>query len=104
MQLIQGDTLQSRWDKLSHADKTSICEQLHSIVTALRQIKQAPGETFIGKYLTITSSRLTEILKLRVPRSAVSARSRFPRLSASQSFQLQQAVQRLVFFLSLVTF
>jgi hypothetical protein len=48
MQLIRGPTLNERWDALSDSDKTAVCDHLRQIITSLRRLKQAPGDSFIG--------------------------------------------------------
>lgn len=48
MELIQGASLQGRWDSLSDPDKTLICDQLREIVSSLRQIEPDPTDPFIG--------------------------------------------------------
>jgi hypothetical protein len=60
MQLMDGVPAAERWDTLSDEDKTSVCEQLHGIVSALRQVKQAPDDPFIGMSLS-TGQDLMEI-------------------------------------------
>jgi hypothetical protein len=48
MQLVRGVPLKDRWEHLSTAEKTSVCEQLCEITTSLRQLKQEPSDQFIG--------------------------------------------------------
>ncbi|KAK2799671.1 hypothetical protein FQN51_006803 [Onygenales sp. PD_10] len=48
MELIQGETLHDRWDSLSGSDRSSICDELHEIISSLRQVGQDPTDPFIG--------------------------------------------------------
>lgn len=49
MELIDGVTLESRWESLPEMDRIDICEQLRKSVAALRQLKQDPRDQFVGK-------------------------------------------------------
>jgi hypothetical protein len=49
IELIRGDTLQSRWDHLNTSDKEVICSELCDILNTLRQLEQDPSDQFIGK-------------------------------------------------------
>lgn len=57
MELIHGRTLEQRWDQLSENDRMDLCSQLRSMVAALREVKQASGEEFIG---SITGGELLD--------------------------------------------
>ena len=59
MELIQGCTLEQRWDRLFERERFNICDQLRNMVAALREIKQGPGESHIG---SITSGPLEDIV------------------------------------------
>ncbi|ELR09972.1 hypothetical protein VC83_06374 [Pseudogymnoascus destructans] len=48
MQYVRGERLKDRWDSLSIADKTSVCDQIREITTSLRQVEQDPNDSFIG--------------------------------------------------------
>ncbi|OBT42937.1 hypothetical protein VE00_07301 [Pseudogymnoascus sp. WSF 3629] len=48
MEYIQGEMLKDRWDSLTDADKTLVCDHLRQIITSLRQVEQDPDDTFIG--------------------------------------------------------
>ncbi|KAK2753170.1 hypothetical protein FQN54_007996 [Arachnomyces sp. PD_36] len=48
MQLIQGETLSQQWERLTSTARSDICEQLRSIIEALRQLGQDPTDQFIG--------------------------------------------------------
>lgn len=48
MQLIQGSTLEQRWDRLCETERFNLCDQLRNMVAALREIKQGPGESYVG--------------------------------------------------------
>lgn len=50
MQLIHGVALRDRWDNLSVLEKTTICEQLNTIVTSLRQLRQELCHQFVGMF------------------------------------------------------
>jgi hypothetical protein len=49
MELVQGATLEERWDSLDRADRTGICQQLRALLSELRKLRHAPGEFFLGK-------------------------------------------------------
>ena len=49
MELIQGDTLEYRWDSLHENEKTGICAQLRRMTTAWRGLRQDSFPEFIGK-------------------------------------------------------
>ena len=50
MQLIRGQRLKDRWQSLTITEKTTICDELRGITTALRQVKQSPSDPFIGRH------------------------------------------------------
>lgn len=50
MELVNGVTLENRWDSLLTEERIKVCEQLQVILTALRQFEQDPGDQFIGEY------------------------------------------------------
>lgn len=50
MQLVDGDILHDRWDSLTTAEKSDICEQLRLIVARLRTVQQDPTDPFIGLF------------------------------------------------------
>ncbi|KAI1978196.1 hypothetical protein LOZ53_005640 [Ophidiomyces ophidiicola] len=66
MELIRGDTIQDRWDSLSKLDKASICDQLREIVSSLREVKQDPGDSFIG---SISHQHLRDYVFHYMPRT-----------------------------------
>ncbi|KAL1970916.1 hypothetical protein VTN77DRAFT_2750 [Rasamsonia byssochlamydoides] len=47
-QLVQGETLEKRWDSLTAEQKAAFREQLRSMVVLLRKLKQAQSDQFIG--------------------------------------------------------
>jgi hypothetical protein len=49
IELIRASTLDQRWDELSATERSSLCDQLHSMVAALHALKQSPRESCIGK-------------------------------------------------------
>jgi hypothetical protein len=53
MELVQGDTLHTRWPSLALQEKSDICEQLRGILTALRNVKQPLADQFIGVHLLL---------------------------------------------------
>ncbi|WPH03147.1 phosphotransferase family protein [Acrodontium crateriforme] len=48
MQLVQGDTLQARWQNLKEAGRRSVCTQLRCMVDSLRTLPQDDHEYYIG--------------------------------------------------------
>jgi hypothetical protein len=48
MELVDGMTLEKSWDTMIEGEKTSVCQQLHDMVHALRGVKQ--DSSFIGKF------------------------------------------------------
>jgi hypothetical protein len=51
MQLIQGHTLQERYETLNSKDKRSVCEDLRMFMGKLRSLRQKPQEQCIGEFL-----------------------------------------------------
>ncbi|KAF4946988.1 hypothetical protein FGADI_10753 [Fusarium gaditjirri] len=49
MQLVEGVTLEKRWDFLNREDKNGICEQLRAMVVDLRQVKRDSNDEFLGQ-------------------------------------------------------
>ncbi|CVL07615.1 uncharacterized protein FMAN_14494 [Fusarium mangiferae] len=49
MQLVEGVTLEKRWDSLSRQDKVGVCEQLRDMVDELRRVKREPEDEFLGQ-------------------------------------------------------
>ncbi|KAI7763754.1 hypothetical protein LZL87_011611 [Fusarium oxysporum] len=49
MQLVEGVTLEKRWEFLNKEDKTGICEQLRDMVIDLRQVKHDSNDEFLGQ-------------------------------------------------------
>ncbi|KAF5599858.1 phosphotransferase family [Fusarium pseudoanthophilum] len=49
MQLVEGLTLEERWDSLSREDKVGVCEQLRDMVIELRRVKRDPEDEFLGQ-------------------------------------------------------
>jgi hypothetical protein len=50
MELVEGRTLEDAEDTLTQTDHALIHRQLHHIVISLRSLRQAPGDSFIGKF------------------------------------------------------
>jgi hypothetical protein len=49
MELIRGSTLEQRWGELSPTERSSLCDQLRSMVAAPQALKQSPHESCVGK-------------------------------------------------------
>ncbi len=49
MELVQGVTLENRWESLSKQEKVKVCEQLRVILSALRKLRQDPKDQFLGE-------------------------------------------------------
>jgi hypothetical protein len=50
MELVDGMTLEKSWDTMTEGEKTSVGQQLHDMVDALRGLKQYSWPPFIGKF------------------------------------------------------
>jgi hypothetical protein len=50
MELVDGMTLEKSWDTMTEGEKTSVGQQLHDMVDALRGLKQDSWPPFIGKF------------------------------------------------------
>ncbi|KAG5745946.1 hypothetical protein H9Q72_011395 [Fusarium xylarioides] len=48
MELVEGVTLENRWDSLSREDKVGVGEQLRDMVSELRRVKRDPEDEFLG--------------------------------------------------------
>jgi len=48
MERIEGVTLDERWASLSAPQKAAIIKQLHSMVSSMRSLRQAPRDKYIG--------------------------------------------------------
>ncbi|KAF5025168.1 hypothetical protein F66182_2744 [Fusarium sp. NRRL 66182] len=48
MELIEGTTLEKRWDSLCQSERVSVCEQLRSMINKVRQLRQDPDDQFLG--------------------------------------------------------
>lgn len=46
MELVQGVTLEDRWDALDRTERTGICTQLASLLAVLRSLRHAPDDGF----------------------------------------------------------
>ncbi|KAF4443108.1 phosphotransferase family [Fusarium acutatum] len=49
MQLVNGMTLEKRWDSLSSKDKAGVGEQLRDMVGELRRVERDPEDEFLGQ-------------------------------------------------------
>ncbi|KAM5466995.1 hypothetical protein MauCBS54593_005615 [Microsporum audouinii] len=48
MELIQGVTLEQRWESLDKAERVGVCEQLRGLIQELRKLQHALGDFFLG--------------------------------------------------------
>jgi hypothetical protein len=48
MQLMQGSTLEQRWETLSTGERAEICGQLSHMMQALHRLVQPQGDSFVG--------------------------------------------------------
>ncbi|RDB28922.1 hypothetical protein Hypma_016123 [Hypsizygus marmoreus] len=48
MELIQGMTLEERWDSLGEEERLGVCDELHRMVKSLRRLQQDPEDQFVG--------------------------------------------------------
>ncbi|CBX93423.1 hypothetical protein IAQ61_009116 [Plenodomus lingam] len=48
MELVDGMTMEKSWDTMVEGEKTSVCQQLHDMVVALRGVQQDSWPPFIG--------------------------------------------------------
>ncbi|KAK8147722.1 hypothetical protein G3M48_001145 [Beauveria asiatica] len=48
MQLVEGDTLEARWENLGEANRRSVCAQLRCMVDSWRSLTQDNHECYIG--------------------------------------------------------
>ena len=49
MELIHGDTLESRWESMSEEEKMAICTQLKHMTSAWQRLRQDSLPEFVGK-------------------------------------------------------
>ncbi|KAK0105042.1 hypothetical protein ONS95_004590 [Cadophora gregata] len=48
MELIQGITLEDRWESLPRQERLNVCEQLRAMLVELRTLRQDPNYYFLG--------------------------------------------------------
>jgi len=48
MQLVEGSTLEERWETLSTDDRVDICRQLSHMVKVMRRLEQCLSDRFVG--------------------------------------------------------
>ncbi|KAH9209329.1 kinase-like domain-containing protein [Leptodontidium sp. 2 PMI_412] len=48
MELIQGETLENKWESLSKPERIDVCGQLRAMLSELRSLKQDPENQFLG--------------------------------------------------------
>ncbi|KAH0429032.1 phosphotransferase enzyme family protein [Colletotrichum camelliae] len=51
MSLIEGDTLEKRWDGMAEEERLSVCKELRAMTTAWRAWKQDESEKYVGSHL-----------------------------------------------------
>ena len=51
MELIDGDTLEHRWDSLSDIEREKLCAELHHMTEAWRGLQQVSTPAFVGERL-----------------------------------------------------
>jgi hypothetical protein len=67
MELIQGDTLEQRWDTLTKEEREDICHQLRRMVDSWRELRQDPADSFIGRLIRTCSGNMAFLhLYLRI--------------------------------------
>ncbi|TVY19330.1 hypothetical protein LARI1_G002348 [Lachnellula arida] len=49
MELIQGETLENKWESLSKPERIDVCGQLRVMLSELRSLKQNPEDQFLGQ-------------------------------------------------------
>lgn len=57
MELVDGVTLEDRWDSLSTEERIEICKQLDGMMKSLRLLEQDPDDKFIGTPLAFALVR-----------------------------------------------
>ena len=57
MHLVEGLTLEDRWESLSTEDRDEICRQLSHVVMAMRRLEQDPTKQFVGEHILFNFSR-----------------------------------------------
>ncbi|KAG4435249.1 hypothetical protein IFR05_009282 [Cadophora sp. M221] len=48
MELIQGETLENKWESLEKPERIDVCGQLREMLLELRSLKQDPEDQFLG--------------------------------------------------------
>lgn len=49
MELVKGVTLENRWESLSKQEREIVCDQLRTMLLALRNLQQDPKDQFLGE-------------------------------------------------------
>ena len=58
MELIQGETLEKKWESLSKPERIDVCGQLRVMLSELRSLKQDPENQFLGgSFLKLSTYR-----------------------------------------------
>lgn len=52
MELIQGVTLEDRWDSMTGSERISVCDQLRVMVSEMHKLGRDPNDLFLGKFAT----------------------------------------------------
>lgn len=50
MERIEGVTVEERWPSLSPSEKLAVAKQLNSMISSMRGLKQAPGNSYVGQF------------------------------------------------------
>lgn len=48
MELVQGVSLEQRWESLNEVEREGVCQQLRVMLSELRKVRHATGEFFLG--------------------------------------------------------
>lgn len=67
MECIEGDTLAEHWDDMNTKERVRICDQLKGFFNAIREIKPAPGESFIGEKVYAYACLITKFHRIGRP-------------------------------------
>jgi len=59
MELIQGETLENKWESLSTPERIDVCGQLRVMLSELRSLKQDPEDQFLGTGVLSSFSNLS---------------------------------------------
>jgi len=54
LELVQGVTLEERWDSLPTTERVGICQELRAMLADLRRLRQYPSDYLRGKYSSLS--------------------------------------------------